>query len=595
DPKYTTLPNPLGPPDNVTDLALTEMTNAPGFWISFNIPQNDIRFHHADVQISLNNTSGWWTIRANVTRNSNIEVKDLLPGQTYYVRVISYNNAGHFNLTPVTDSILVTWQAFQPPEINGLRLDGERSLNTTVFTKRDAKFTWRETSVTSGAGHLPAGQEPLGAGQSIDDANFRYWVEIHKNGIMKRKEIVADNHYIYSYEKNVADNGSAVSTFTIKVWGFNVAANLKSVRPATLRVSNPAPAAVSGLTASQWMEGIKFSWQRSPEIDFDYFSYRIQVESDGWSDWSNVTGCEVFRFLTAAEVTAHGSEANIQIEIKVYDTFGNASTTSTTNADCLGLNIQAADIDSFAIDASKIFTKIPIITGDTWTDNSPGAGSIAFNEHTLYYNGVAYTIAAGNTDLKYIYWVNGASAYSYSNSNPTLTDGDFIIAVNISGSHDLAWNAIANQVIGSAYIENLAVQNQHVNDLSADKITAGTLSGILITGNTIQTSTSGRKIIITSDGMTLHTGAVTGKYSTFKYGDGTKYGSGALAYIHHVAETVPFYISAEQTVGDFHHYNRSSDPSGAAEVGDVCCVNGIIKRCTSAGTPGTWLSNASLV
>ena len=53
---------------------------------------------------------------------------------------------------------------------------------------------------------------------------------------------------------------------------------------------------------------------------------------------------------------------------------------------------------------------------------------------------------------------------------------------------------------------------------------------------------------------------------------------------------VPFYISAEQTVADFHFYNRSSAPSGAGIIGDFAFVGGKPKYCTSAGTPGTWKS-----
>lgn len=140
------------------------------------------------------------------------------------------------------------------------------------------------------------------------------------------------------------------------------------------------------------------------------------------------------------------------------------------------LSIGPTQIQDFAITASKIFINIPILEGDAWTDNSPGAGSIAWNEHTLYYNGAAYTISASNTNLKYIYWLNGATSYSKSNTNPTLTDGDFIIAVNITGTHDLAWNAIANQVIGSAYIEDAAILTAKINDLAVSEAKIGALA-----------------------------------------------------------------------------------------------------------------------
>ena len=481
DPKYTELINPAEIPGPVINLTLTEMANQPGFYVAFNIPQRDFSFHHADVFLSLDN-SNWWLYKSNIASRSNLEVLGVKPGQIYYAKVISYNRFGAANLSPATANITITETNFIPPNVNGLRLDAETPANTTIFTKKDAKFTWRKTSVTSGAGNLPAGQENLGAGSYIDDVKYKYIVEIYVGGSRVRKEVVSDNAYVYTYEKNASDNaGTAVNSFTLMVWAYNEDANIKSINPITLSVTNTAPAAVSGLSATPWMEGVKFYWQPNTEIDIaSYYLTRTKVSTGDWSEWENFEGTSFLRFLTEAEVTAYGSDATIYFEIKAIDTFGNMSGAVGANAACLSLNIQESDISDFAITASKIFTKIPILSGDSWTDDSPSANYVAWNEHTIYYNGTAYTIASGNTNLKYIYWENGASSYSASDTNPTLADGDFIIATNIDGAHDLAWNAIANQVIGSAYIQNLAVLDAHIANLSVSKLTAGTITSKVI-------------------------------------------------------------------------------------------------------------------
>ena len=113
------------------------------------------------------------------------------------------------------------------------------------------------------------------------------------------------------------------------------------------------------------------------------------------------------------------------------------------------------------------------------------------------------------------------------------------------------------------------------------------VNGGTLIGSTIKTASSGRRIEMTSVGITLYTGLSPGTYGNFLYG-AKLYGATDLAYINNTGFSIPFYINAEQTVADIHLFNRSSDPSGVAAVGDIACVNGKLKICTVAGTPGTW-------
>jgi hypothetical protein len=211
------------------------------------------------------------------------------------------------------------------------------------------------------------------------------------------------------------------------------------------------------------------------------------------------------------------------------------------------VGVAPTDISDFAITASKTFTKIPILENDAWTDDSPTAGKVAWNQHNIAFNGKWYQVAAGNSASKYIYWSGTISsgagtvaapyitAYLGASAAPSHTETVFVIATNVGGVHSLAWNAIANEVIGTAYIldaaitnakianlavdtaqianlavtngkianlavdeakiANLAVTNAKINDLSADKITAGT-----VTGSTIQTGASGQRVVIATTG-----------------------------------------------------------------------------------------------
>ena len=125
--------------------------------------------------------------------------------------------------------------------------------------------------------------------------------------------------------------------------------------------------------------------------------------------------------------------------------------------------------------------------------------------------------------------------------------------------------------------------------LSSD-ITGATITGSVITGGELRTATTGQRIEINSQGMVLYSGDTGATYgdATYKYNDSTRvYGTGVLAYINNSEVDVPVYFNAEQAVADIHLYNRSSNPTGAAEIGDFAVVNGWLSMYTdSSGVPG---------
>lgn len=79
-------------------------------------------------------------------------------------------------------------------------------------------------------------------------------------------------------------------------------------------------------------------------------------------------------------------------------------------------------------------------------------GGIEWNAHTLYWNGQAYGIAPGATSRRYVYWPNGATAYSTSDTYPSLGPTDFLIATNINGVYDAAWNRLAKEAVGDELV-----------------------------------------------------------------------------------------------------------------------------------------------
>lgn len=204
------------------------------------------------------------------------------------------------------------------------------------------------------------------------------------------------------------------------------------------------------------------------------------------------------------------------------------------------------------------------------------------------------------------YWAKAVTNGGVRQATPTGGTNGVQITISQVATADIGTGQVTNQLIDRATANKLQIVDADIVSVNANKIVvsqlsalsadlgtvnSGFLNGVVITGGTIRTATSGQRVEINSDGITLSQGTPAAFYgdSTKKYGDSTnKYGSGVLAWINNSTKRIPFYVSTEQTVADLHMYNRSVDPTGAAEIGDLCVVNGKLKICTAAGTPGTW-------
>ena len=285
------------------------------------------------------------------------------------------------------------------------------------------------------------------------------------------------------------------------------------------------PADPQNLSSMPWIKGARFTWTGNFALDFDHFEYRIRVSNNAqddysaWSAWVETENGVADYFLTELELTDYGDDAIVHIEVKsVNDSSVESTNTVSASQEIQSLGIDPVEIDDFSLGASKWNTKIPVIESDSWTDDyhsGAPAGYIGWNEHYLYYNGVKYTIAAGNTAYKYIYWENLNSSYSASDTHPVLSDGEFIIATNVDGAHDLAWNAIANQVIGAAFIQDASIGSAKISEIKASLITteylaaarieAGSMTLAKLSGasGTLQISAGGKVEINASEALEI--------------------------------------------------------------------------------------------
>jgi hypothetical protein len=139
----------------------------------------------------------------------------------------------------------------------------------------------------------------------------------------------------------------------------------------------------------------------------------------------------------------------------------------------------------------------------------------------------------------------------------------------------------------SGSIANISITNEGLS--------GGLIEGSTIRGSVIETSSTAPKIRIDSLGMYYQTSTTIGKYGAstsgnygFKYGSGTKYGSSVTAYLFKNDYPV-LSIESELDTADIRLYNRTTAPtSGTHELGDIIVINGLLYRCSVAGTPGTF-------
>lgn len=87
------------------------------------------------------------------------------------------------------------------------------------------------------------------------------------------------------------------------------------------------------------------------------------------------------------------------------------------------------------VTAEDFNTSQHILTGYTITNNSPGAGQVAWTALHIVYNGVDNVITDGNTALKYAWWALATpTAMQTSNTKPTLGKDDLLVFVNNGGT-----------------------------------------------------------------------------------------------------------------------------------------------------------------
>ena len=133
--------------------------------------------------------------------------------------------------------------------------------------------------------------------------------------------------------------------------------------------------------------------------------------------------------------------------------------TKLLNAIATAAKTLADTAQASADDLTDIFHNV---SGVTWTEDSPAAGSLAWAGAKVTYKGTTYSITNDNTALKYIWWDFSLSTTTFQTSAtiPTLNVGDFVVAINDGGSHIRVW--------GATIIDSGAILTDSLSAISAN-------------------------------------------------------------------------------------------------------------------------------
>jgi hypothetical protein len=198
-------------------------------------------------------------------------------------------------------------------------------------------------------------------------------------------------------------------------------------------------------------------------------------------------------------------------------------------------NAQINDLDAGKITAGLLTVgRLNVLTiimqGFSWTDNTPGAGSVTWSAGTLMYGGVSYAITGNNTALKYIYWQKGTlnTTFQASNTRPTLGDDDFLIATNVSGAHDLAWNAIGNSGVNPLHLNFESMASLFIYGDGIDGIVTISANTTLTRDMAYDTLTINVGVVLTPAGYRIYVKNTLTNNGTIRANGGNGFNGGAI-------------------------------------------------------------------
>lgn len=199
---------------------------------------------------------------------TNTKITEIAPGNyTFYL--YGMDQAGVI-YGPVQDSLIVDPQNVSNPTATITDLELKNESAGTVFTGRDAAFTWRVNSLTHDRDW--SSSDAIG----WEDPHFRdFVVKIFDSATstLMRMEYTRETTYTYTAEKNALDTQNVLLDAGGSKRAIQISVSYRdkrnTVNPATtLDVSNPAPAAPTNLTSTGTAGGASIAFDKPTVLDY---------------------------------------------------------------------------------------------------------------------------------------------------------------------------------------------------------------------------------------------------------------------------------------------------------------------------------------
>lgn len=244
------------------------------------------------------------------------------------------------------------------PRVTGLELVGGG--NENIFKDPDAQFRWRQGSVYS-----PGLDNPNGADAYQQELFFSgYLVQvIAPGGRLLRADTVVDPIFTYSLEMNQRDSLRELGSGPVREFTFVVQQIGKYGQetiystPQSVTVSNPPPAAVSGIAKKELTQNAWLDF--SVPNDGDLAGTIVRADASPTFDPAAGEGTVVYdgNALNRAIFPVTAGET-IYVSIAAYDVFGKDDLNWSNTIEITSQSISTAELDPAILDALETATAI---------------------------------------------------------------------------------------------------------------------------------------------------------------------------------------------------------------------------------------------